>query len=208
MKTKIVVLITDMEQPLGQAIGNALEIIECIEFLNGRTPQDLETVTISLAAHMIHLGGQARSVAQASRLAYEAVSKGEAATKFRQIIRAQGGDARVMDDSGLLPHAAHVHDFPAETSGFVARCDAKLLGAASNTLGAGRHRVDDAIDPAVGIHLEKKLGDRVIKGGVLCRIHWNDEERLRKALPLIEDAFQIRKTPPKRRPLIHAILTG
>src|SRR5213593_2722035 len=97
MRTKIVVLITDMEQPLGRAVGNALEIRECIEFLHGRTPEDLETVTIALAAHMIHLGGQARSLDHASKLAYEAVSKGEAARRFRQIIRAQGGDERVLD---------------------------------------------------------------------------------------------------------------
>src|SRR3989441_1140609 len=155
MKTKIVVLITDMEKPLGRAIGNALEIRECIEFLNGRTPEDLETVTIALAAQMIRLGGQARSIDHASKLAYEAVSKGEAAKRFRQIIAAQGGDARVMDNPGLLPRAAHLQNLPARAAGFVVRCDAKLLGLASNALGAGRNRVEDSIDPAVGIYLEK-----------------------------------------------------
>jgi pyrimidine-nucleoside phosphorylase/thymidine phosphorylase len=208
MKTKIVVLITDMEQPLGRTIGNALEIRECIEFLKGRTPEDLETVTISLAAHMIHLGGQARSIDQASKLAYEAISNGEAANRFRQIITAQGGDARVMDDPDLLPRAAYVQNLTAKNSGFVARCDAKLLGLASNALGAGRNRVDDPVDPAVGIDLEKKLGDRVVKGDVLCRIHWNDEIRLTNALPLIRQAFQIKAKPPRRRPLIHAVLRG
>jgi pyrimidine-nucleoside phosphorylase len=208
MKTKIVVLITDMEQPLGRKIGNALEIRECIDFLNGQTPDDLETVTISLAAHMIHLGGQARSIDHASKLAYEAVSKGEAANRFRQIIAAQGGDARVIDDPGLLPRAAHIRDLTAKTPGFVARCDAKLLGLASNALGAGRNRVEDRIDLAVGIDLEKKLGDRVVKGDVLCRIHWNDETRLMNALPTIEQAFQIKPKPARRRPLIHAVLKG
>jgi pyrimidine-nucleoside phosphorylase len=208
MKTKVVVLITDMEQPLGRAIGNALEIGECIEFLNGRSPEDLNTVTIALAAHMIHLGGKTRSIDQASKLACEAVSKGEAASRFRQIISAQGGDTRVIDDPSLLPRAAHIQSFPAKHSGFVVRCDAKLLGLASNTLGAGRSRVDDRIDPAVGIHLDKKLGDRVLKGDVLCRIHWNEEKRLTNALPLIEQAFQIKTRPARRRPLIHAILKG
>src|SRR2546425_9606024 len=97
MKTRIVVLITGMHQPLGRAIGNALEVRECIDFLQGRTPEDLETVSIALAAHMIRLSGRTRSVEQASKLAYEAVSRGEAANRFRQIIAAQGGDARVMD---------------------------------------------------------------------------------------------------------------
>src|SRR5215467_3101238 len=125
MKTKIVAVITDMEQPLGRTIGNALEIRECIEFLNGRTPEDLETVTISLAAHMIHLGGQARSIDHAAKLAYEAVSTGRAADRFRQIITAQGGDSRVMDNSNLLPRARHVQNLTAKNSGFVTRCDAK-----------------------------------------------------------------------------------
>jgi pyrimidine-nucleoside phosphorylase len=208
MKTKIVVVITDMEQPLGRAVGNALEIRECIEFLNGRTPDDLETVTITLAAHMILLGGRARSIDQASKLAYEAVSKGEAARRFRQIIRAQGGDERVMDNLSLLPRAAHTRDLRARASGFVTRCDARLLGVASNALGAGRSRVDDSIDPAVGLYLQKKAGDRVIKGEVLCRIHWNDERRLKSALPLIEQAYEIRPRPARRPPLIHGILKG
>jgi pyrimidine-nucleoside phosphorylase len=134
MKTKIVVLITDMEQPLGRAVGNALEVRECIEFLNGRTPEDLETVSIALAAHMIRLSGRTRSVEQASKMAYEAVSKGEAAKRFRQIIRAQGGDERVVDDPDLLPKAAHRQDFRARVAGFVTQCDAKLLGLASNAL--------------------------------------------------------------------------
>src|SRR6058998_39723 len=206
MKTKIVVLITDMEQPLGRAVGNALEIRECIEFLNGRTPEDLETVTIALAAHMIRLGGQARSLDHAAKLAYEAVSKGEAARRFRQIIRAQGGDERVLDDPDLLPRAAHIEDFRANKSGFVARCDAKRLGLASNALGAGRLRVEDPVDLAVGVYLDKKLGDRVVKGEVLCRIHWNDERRLTGAVPLIEQAYQIENKPPRRRPFIHAVL--
>ena len=208
MKTKIVVLITDMEQPLGRAIGNALEIRECIEFLNGRTPEDLETVTIALAAHMIRLGGQARSINHASKLAYEAVSRGEAARRFRQIISAQGGDERVMDNPDLLPRAAQIQDFRAKANGFLVRCDAKLLGLASNTLGAGRNRVEERIDPAVGLYLEKKLSDRVVKGDVLCRIHWNDEHRLASALPLIERAFEVKTSRPKGRPLIHAILKG
>jgi len=208
MKTKIVVLITDMEQPLGRAIGNAMEIRECIEFLNGQAPEDLETVTTALAAHMIRLGGQARSLDHASKLAYQSVARGEAAQRFRKIIRAQGGDERVVDNPDLLPRAANTTGFRAKTSGFVTRCDAKFLGLASNALGAGRHRVEDHVDLAVGIYLDKKLGDRVVKGEVLCRIHWNDERRFSGAMPLIEQAYQIESKPPRRRPLIHAVLKG
>ena len=208
MKTKIVVLITDMEQPLGRAIGNALEIRECIEFLKGNAPEDLETISIALAAHMIRLGGRAKSIGRAAKMAYEAVSTGEAAEKLRQIIRAQGGDARVVDNPGLLPKAANVQEFRSRSHGRVARCDARLLGLASNALGAGRNRVDDIVHPAVGLYLEKKMGDPVKRGDVLCQIHWNDSKRLRDAMPLIEKAFEVKSRPARTRPLIHAILEG
>jgi thymidine phosphorylase len=208
MKTRIVVLITDMEQPLGRAVGNALEVRECIEFLKGNAPQDLETLSIALSAHMIRLGGRANSISQASRMAYEAVSKGHAAERFRQIIRAQGGDAGVVDNLNLLPRASNIQEFWSRSNGFMTRCDARLLGLASNALGAGRDRVEDLIQPAVGLYLEKKLGNRVKRGDVLCQIHWNDESRLRNAMPLIEEAFEIKPRPVRSRPLIHAVLEG
>jgi pyrimidine-nucleoside phosphorylase len=208
MKTRIVVLITDMEQPLGCAIGNALEIRECIDFLNGTTTEDLETVSLALAAHMIRLGDRAKTFPQASRLAYEAVSKGLAAEKFREIIREQNGDHRVVDDPGLLPQAENVLEFKARSKGFVTRCDAKLLGLASNALGAGRNKVEDSVDPAVGLYLRKKVGARVARGETLCSVHWNEEDRLRNALPLIEEAFEVNVHPARSRPLIHAVLQG
>jgi thymidine phosphorylase len=208
MGTRIVVLITDMEQPLGRAIGNALEIRECIEFLNGNASDDLETVSIALAAQMIRLGGRARTMGQAAKMAYEAVSKGAAAKRFRQIIETQGGDARVVDHPDLLPRAAHIQEFRSASDGFVSRCDARLLGLASSILGAGRQRLDDTIDPAVGLYLEKKLGDRTARNDVLCRIHWNDPNRLDDALELIEQAFEISPYRPERRRLIHTIVGG
>ena len=208
MKTHIVVLITDMEQPLGRAIGNALEIRECIEFLQGNAPEDLETISIALSAHMIRLGGRARTIGQASKMAYEAVSKGAALDRLRQIIRAQGGDARVVDNPDLLPRTASIQEFRSASNGFVTRCDAKLLGLASHALGAGRDRVDDIVHPAVGLYLDKKEGERVKRGEVLCRIHWNDERRLQTALPLIKEAFEVKPRRAQRRPLIHAVLEG
>jgi len=208
MKTKVVVIITDMEQPLGRAIGNALEIRECIEFLNGNAPEDLETVSLALAARMIRLGGCAKSIHQATRMAYESVSSGNAAGKFREIIQSQGGDPRVMDNPDLLPRAPFVENFRSRSNGFVTRCDARLLGLASNELGAGRNRVDDVIHPAVGLYLERKTGDAVKRGDVLCQIHWNDETRLKNAKPLIESAFEVKARPSLHRPLIHAVLEG
>jgi pyrimidine-nucleoside phosphorylase len=208
MKTKIVVLITDMDQPLGRAVGNALEIKECIEFLNGKTHEDLETISIALAARMIHLGGRARTIQHATKMAYEAVSKGAAAEKLRQIVRAQGGDERVLDDPDRLPRSRFVEELRSRSNGFVTRCDARLLGVASNALGAGRTRVDDDVEPAVGLYLEKKAGERVKRGDVLCQVHWNEERRLRAALPMIEQAFEVSPRPQTRGPLIHAVLEG
>jgi pyrimidine-nucleoside phosphorylase/thymidine phosphorylase len=208
MNARIVVLITDMEQPLGRAIGNALEIRECIDFLNGTTPNDLETVSLALAAHMIRLGGKAKTLQAASKMAYEAVSSGAAAERFRQIVRAQGGDARVVDNPDLLPRTAFVKQFRSRRDGYVSRCDAKLLGVASNVLGAGRNQMDDVVHPAVGLYLQRKAGERVKNGEVLCDIHWNDETRLKSAMTLIERAFEIKARPSEERPLIHAVLEG
>src|SRR5262249_38782902 len=154
---------------LGRAIGNALEIRECLEFLRGSTPSDLEELSIALSAQMIRLGGRARTLSQARKMAYSAVASGEAAKRFCEMIELQQGDARVIDDPSILPRASHVQPLRATAAGFVSRCDAKLLGLASNALGAGRQRVDDVIDPAVGIYLEKKVGDRVARGETLCQ---------------------------------------
>jgi pyrimidine-nucleoside phosphorylase len=208
MKTKIVALITDMEQPLGRAIGNALEIRECIEFLNGNAPDDLKNLSITLAAHMIRLAGRTKSIAEAERMAYDAVSKGVAADKFRKMIRSQGGDERVVDNPDLLPRAGSTDEIRSPSHGFVTRCDARFLGLASNALGAGRTHIDDTVDRTVGLFLEKKSGDSVKRGDVLCRIHWNDSQRLRKAMAFIDQAFEIKAHAPKNRPLIHAVVEG
>jgi thymidine phosphorylase len=197
-----------MEQPLGREIGNAMEIRECIRFLKGEASEDLETVCLALAAYMIYLGGAAKTFDHARKLAYEAVSTGRALDKFREIIRSQHGDERVIDNVALLPEAENLHEFRARSHGFVTRCDARLMGAASSSLGAGRTHVEDNVDPAVGLYLEKKVGEPVKRGDVLCRVYWNDENRFHTAMPLIEDAFEIGSRPPKRRPLIHAVLQG
>lgn len=208
MDTAIVAIITDMEQPLGQDIGNALEIRECIRFLNGETPEDLETICLALAAYMIQLGGATKTFADAYQMAYEAVSSGRALLKFREIIRCQGGNDHVVSRPALLPRAKNVEEFRARAHGFVTRCDAKLLGLASNALGAGRNRLEDTVDPAVGLHLNRKTGDPVKRGDVLCEIHWNDRSRLRDALPLVQEAYEIGARRPGRTPLIHAVLRG
>jgi pyrimidine-nucleoside phosphorylase len=208
MQTGIVVLITDMEQPLGRAVGNALEVKECIEFLDGSAPEDLETVSLALAAEMIRLSGRAKNQREARRMAYEAVSSGKARRSFLNIVAGQGGDVRAIEDPNLLPKAKYVTPFKAKRAGIVVRADARVLGQAANVLGAGRLRTDDAIDPAVGLYLHKKNGERVRRGEPVCDIHWNDERRFEKAMPFITYAFSIGSRPPRPRPLIHAVYRG
>jgi pyrimidine-nucleoside phosphorylase len=208
MGAGIVVLITDMEQPLGRAVGNALEVKECIEFLNGNVPEDLETVSLALAAEMIRLAGRAKTQREALRMAYEAVSSGKARRSFLNILAGQGGDIRAVEDPDLLPKAKHVTPLKAKRAGVVVRADAKLLGQAANALGAGRVRTDDVIDPAVGLYLHKKTGDEVRRGEPICDVHWNDEKRFESAMPLIVNAFDIGRRSPRRRPLIHAVDRG
>jgi pyrimidine-nucleoside phosphorylase/thymidine phosphorylase len=208
MKTKVVVFITDMEQPLGRAVGNSLEIRECIEFLEGNAAEDLETVTIALASQMIHMSGRAKTVEEGSRMAFESVSQGGALKRFRDILRAQGGAEQVLDKPDIMPAASHVHELRAKTSGYITRCDAQAIGRAAVVLGAGRNKVDDIIDPSVGFLVEKKLGDRVARGDTLCRIHWNDENKMRAALSIVQQAFEIKPRAETRGPLIHAVLEG
>ena len=208
MRTDIVVLVTDMNQPRGRAVGNALEVRECIEFLNGNAPEDLESVTLTLAAYMIRLAGKAKNLKHARQLAYESVSSGRALARFADIIRTQGGNPKVVKNPDLLPRAKHVSSIHAQESGYLVRAEAKSLGSGSNALGAGRLRVDDEVDPAVGLYLHKKVGDRVAAGDVICDIHWNDKDRFTAALPMIQDAFKVGRRPAKPHPLIYAVLEG
>jgi pyrimidine-nucleoside phosphorylase/thymidine phosphorylase len=206
LRMQTTVLVTDMSQPLGCAVGNALEVRECLDFMEGRQPHDLATVTFALAAHMILLGGAARTEREAARMAQEAVSSGVARRRFFEIVQAQGGDVRVLENPDLLPKASHVSFLKASRRGQILRADARKIGDACNALGAGRTRLEDLIDPAVGVYLRKKVGDKTSRGEELCEIHWNEETRFRAAMPLLEQAFEIGRGPAKPRPLIHKVL--
>jgi pyrimidine-nucleoside phosphorylase len=204
--TRAVVVLTRMDQPLGHAVGNAIEVRECVDFLNGNAPGDLQTVTYTLAAQMILLAGRTKMVAAAMHLAREAVSSGAAKRKFMDIIAAQGGDVRMIENPALLPKARHMSQLKASASGVVIGVEARLIGNGCNELGAGRVRPEDAIDPAVGVFLHKKVGDRVARGEPLCDIHWNDKDRLHAAMPFFKQAFDIGERPERRKGVIHSIL--
>jgi pyrimidine-nucleoside phosphorylase len=202
VKTEAV--ITAMESPLGAAVGNALEVVECIDVLKGRGPADLIEVSIELTARMLVLGRVASDRADAERRARDAIASGAGLERFRQIVEVQGGDPRVVDDYGRLPHVPDREVVTADRSGYVGRVDAELVGRASVALGAGRDRVEDAIDPAVGIMVTAKPGDAVSAGAPILELHYRDRSRLERALALARGAIAIQDDRPDVRPLLVA----
>jgi len=200
VKTEAV--ISAMDAPLGRAVGNALEVIECLEVLKGGGPTDLVDVSIELAARMLVLGKVAEDLADADRRARETIRTGAALERFRQIIEAQSGDPHVVDDYSRLPHVPNRHVVEAERPGYVARLDAELIGRASVALGAGRDRVEDPVDPAVGISIRATVRDAVRTGDPLLELHYRDRARLQTALGLATQAIAIRDDQPPRAPLI------
>ncbi len=192
---RVEALITDMSQPLGAAVGNALEVIEAIETLKGRGPRDLVEVSRQLTARMFVLGGLDARL-EAARARFDSVlAAGAGLEKFRQIIAEQGGDPRVVDDYSRLPAAEYQDSVVAWESGWIARLEAESLGRASMLVGAGRERLDSAIDPAVGLVLEKKVGDPVTAGERVCEVCANDRARLARALEAIRSAISISPEP-------------
>ncbi len=200
VKTEAV--ITDMDAPLGRAVGNALEVVECVEAMRGSAPADLMEVTMALAAPLLVLGRVARTPGEARQLAQHALESGQALQKFARIIETQGGDPRVVDDTSRLPAVKQRHRVQATRSGYVARMDAELIGRASVALGAGRDRVEDAIDPAVGILVNVKPGAKIGAGENVLDVIYREKARLDAALELVKRAIVISDEPPPRRPLI------
>ncbi|MFN4258493.1 MAG: thymidine phosphorylase [Gemmataceae bacterium] len=182
--------VTSKDAPLGQAVGNAVEVIEAIETLKGRGPADLLAVVKTLARGMLILAGV--SADEAETRIETSLSSGQALDKFRQMIQYQGGDPRVLDDYSLLPRAPRQFVFKAPHSGYLREMDAELIGRATMLLGAGRQRVEDPIDHGVGAVLLAKRGAAVRQGDGLIELHYADETRLAVALPLLEQACVIR----------------
>ncbi len=209
MGKKMVALITDMDQPLGLKVGNALEVEECIEVMLGGGPADLREVSVELAAWMFYLAGKTQGVDQGRKLASELIDNRSALKKFREIITQQAGDPGVIDDLRHLPQAQHQSPLLSSSSGFVASIQCEQVGIASLVLGGGREKKEDVIDPAVGLVLNKKVGDPVRAGEPLCTIHYNSDARLADARGLLQQAYRIAEKPPAtRRPLIHRVISG
>jgi pyrimidine-nucleoside phosphorylase len=192
-------VITDMDSPLGRTIGNALEIVESIETLSGRGPDDLTDVVIRLASRMIVLGGIESDDAAAMRRIEEAIASGRAMQTFAKMIEAHGGNPRVVDMPSLLPAAPARAPLKAPRGGFVTGMTAEAIGRASNALGAGRTRVGDAVDHAVGVVALAQPGDEVREGQPLLEFHHRDGRGLDAAVEFCRAAITIGEEPPARR---------
>ena len=202
MDKKVQALITDMNQPLGYAIGNALEIMEASQTLQNAGPSDLTKISLELAARMIFLGKKAPTLEEARMLAEKHLVDGSAYKKLQQVVAAQGGNPQSLDKFELLPNATGMREITSPRAGYVSRIKAQDIGVSSNMIGAGRDKKEDSIDPAVGIILEVKMGEKVDAGSVLCRLYYTREDRVDEAADVVEDAFHISSQKPDERELI------
>jgi pyrimidine-nucleoside phosphorylase len=207
MGKKVVALITDMNQPLGRMAGHSSEVAECIEVLSGGGPGDLLALSLELAAWMFFLGDRTKSVEDGRRLAEAMIASGQAKEKFKQGIRLQGGDERIVDNPQLLPQARSHALVSSPASGFVTVINCEQLGTALATLGGGREKKEDAIDHAVGLEFHKRIGDRVENGEPLATIHYNSGAKLAEGQSLIAASYGIGEARPSENPpLIHRVL--
>lgn len=206
MGKQVVALITDMDQPLGRMIGNALEVVEVIDILQGQGPADLRELCLELAGWMLHLGGVSRTLAEGKQQSAQLISSGKALEKFRRMIELQGGNPGVTDDPRKLPQARHTMQVVSAYAGNIVSMQCEQIGTACVVLGGGRERKEDSVDPAVGIVLHKKVGDRVTAGEPLATIHFNDDSRAERARSLISQSCEISDAAPSSRPLIHRII--
>lgn len=203
---KTVAIISDMDQPLGLAIGNALEVEEAIDTLKGNGPKDLFELCLTLGSYMVTLAGAAKNVEEAREKLQETITSGAAINKLKEFVKAQGGDTACIDDTSLLPKAKYVVPVLADTDGVVEKIHAESIGLIAMELGAGRATKESIIDLAVGIVLNKKRGEKISKGDVIAYIHSNDESNIEKAKQDILSNYVISPNYIDNIPLIHHIV--
>jgi pyrimidine-nucleoside phosphorylase len=203
---KTVAVVTDMNQPLGFSVGNALEVKEAIEILQGQYESDLKVVAFTLASRMLIVSGICDTESSAIDMLEEALTSGKALFKLAQMIEAQGGNPEVVNDTSLLPAASKIIPVLADVAGYVEEILTPEVGYSAMLLGAGRVKKDDKIDHSVGIWLKKRLGDYVEKGDVIADFYVNDEKNLDEAVKRFKDAYKIGEEQPNELPLIYTIL--
>jgi len=206
---RMVALITDMDQPLGRYVGNALEVIECIEVLKEGGPADLRDLSIELSAWMFYLGDRTASIDEGRKLAQQMIANGSAFEKFCEVAQLQGGNAEALRDTRKLPTATNRREVRSQTAGYVQTINSEQVGVASLVLGGGREKKEDSIDPAVGIVLHKKVGDAVAENEPICTLHYNADARLTEAESLIRSSYVLsasRTAAPAK--LIRQVIEG
>lgn len=199
-------IISDMSQPLGNAIGNSLEVIEAIDTLKGNGPKDLTELCLTLGSQMIVVGEKAETLEEAREMLLQVIKDGSALEIFKQFIKWQGGNEKIVDDVSLLPQAAYTFEVPASKDGYVTFMEADEIGTAAMLLGAGRATKESEIDLAVGILLNKKVGDSVKKGESLATIHANSEN-VEEVFNKLTQFIEIESTRKDAPPLIYEIIT-
>lgn len=203
---KAVALISDMNQPLGHAVGNALEVKEAIQTLRGNGPEDFKGHCFEVAAHLLILGGIAANEAEARPMIDAAISKGRALARFRDLVIAQGGDVSYVDDPGRFTKATLIEEVPAPQSGYLREINALTVGETAVILGAGRAKKGDPIDHAVGIEIHRKVGDHVAQGQPLFTIHANDPAKLTEARQRLIEAHTWSADPVEPLPLFYGVI--
>lgn len=203
---KTMAVITDMEQPLGNAVGNALEVREAIEVLKNEGPEDITELSVTLAGMMIYLGEKAESVESGMQMARTALDDGSALLKFRELVEGQGGNPDVTCDYSLMPQSSLCMELKAWEDGYIESIDAMGTGLASQHTGAGRERKEDEIDLSAGIVFCKKRGKEVTKGDIICKIYGNNVKKLKIALEEIQNAVKISKEKPNETALIKKVI--
>lgn len=207
LEKETVAVVSNMDEPLGFAIGNSLEIKEAIEVLKNRGPKDLRDLCLELGAYMLKLGGAVKNYEEGRNRLEKILKEGAALRKFKEIIRAQGGNSEIVDNPELLPMAKHCTKVKAVTSGYIQKIDSRRVGESAMLLGAGREEKDSEIDLSVGIVLKKKVGSRVNSKDDLAEVYYNDPEKLNEAKGKIFSSFVIEKKKPKKIPLILATIS-
>lgn len=216
MGKNVVALITDMNQPLGYAVGNSLEVIEAIEFLKGKGSDDIKNLTLKIGAWMLKIGGITEDIEDGIKILQEKLNSGEGLEKFRELIKCQNGNPEVIEDYNLFPKAKIIKDVMSRESGYVQKIETDKIGISACILGAGRLKADSPIDYSAGLILRKKVGDYVEKGESLVTIHTNlplpllikeGTEGRSEAESIITNSYIIGINPPIKPPLIHKVIT-
>ena len=206
MQKDVVALITDMNQPLGKMVGNATEVVECIETLKGEGPNDLIEITVTIGTHMLKLAKICDNLDTGKEMLHKALKNGKAYEKFIKMVMQQGGDEGYLSDMKNKAISKNIKEVLAVNNGYVSTIDTYKMGTAARILGAGRNKINDKIDHSTGYEVLAKLGDRIEHKQPLVKIFYNDKSRCNQAKRLIKDAYEISNKPTHIPPLIHEVL--